>query len=103
LTGFRRGSALQIIETERLILRPFREGDAAALFSYLRAPIATCLLSLKPADLAEAETEVKKTRPRRGPRGDMPEAGRSGHRRRYRTIEGNQRRMAEGVSGEPDI
>ncbi|WP_439514515.1 GNAT family N-acetyltransferase [Oceanibaculum nanhaiense] len=51
---------MQIIETERLILRPFREGDAADLFAYLRAPTATCFLSLKLADLAEAEAEVKK-------------------------------------------
>ena len=29
---------MQTIETERLILRPFREGDAADLFAYLRAP-----------------------------------------------------------------
>ncbi|MDQ0347832.1 GNAT family N-acetyltransferase [Ancylobacter vacuolatus] len=51
---------MQIIETERLILRPFREGDAADLFAYLRAPAATCFLSLKLADLAEAEAEVRK-------------------------------------------
>lgn len=51
---------MQIIETERLILRPFREGDAADLFAYLRAPTAPCFLSLKLADLAEAEIEVRK-------------------------------------------
>jgi len=51
---------MQIIETERLILRPFREGDAADLFAYLRAPTASCFLSLKLADLAEAEIEVRK-------------------------------------------
>lgn len=51
---------MQIIETERLILRPFREGDAADLFSYLRAPTASCFLSLKLADMAEAEIEVRK-------------------------------------------
>lgn len=51
---------MQIIETERLILRPFREGDAADLFAYLRAPTARCFLSLKLADLAEAEIEVRK-------------------------------------------
>ena len=49
---------MQIIETERLVLRPFREGDAADLFAYLRAPTASCFLSLKLADLAEAEIEV---------------------------------------------
>ncbi|MEN2989358.1 GNAT family protein [Tistrella sp. BH-R2-4] len=51
---------MQIIETGRLILRPFREGDAADLFAYLRAPTATCFLSLKLADLAEAEIAVRK-------------------------------------------
>ncbi|WP_029012155.1 GNAT family N-acetyltransferase [Niveispirillum irakense] len=51
---------MQIIETERLILRPFREGDAAELFAYLHAPTAPCFLSLKLADLAEAEVEVRK-------------------------------------------
>lgn len=51
---------MQIIETERLILRPFREGDAADLFAYLRAPTAPCFLSLKLADLTEAEIEVKR-------------------------------------------
>ena len=51
---------MQTIETERLILRPFREGDAADLFAYLRAPTASCFLSLKLADLAEAEIAVRK-------------------------------------------
>lgn len=51
---------MQIVETERLILRRFREGDAEDLFAYLRAPTATCFLSLKLADLAEAEAEVRK-------------------------------------------
>ncbi|ARQ02960.1 GNAT family N-acetyltransferase [Pseudorhodoplanes sinuspersici] len=51
---------MQIIETERLILRPFRVGDATDLFAYLRAPTAPCFLKLKLADLAEAEIEVMK-------------------------------------------
>jgi RimJ/RimL family protein N-acetyltransferase len=50
---------MQTVETERLILRPFREGDAADLFAYLRAPTVPCL-SLKLADLTEAEIEVRK-------------------------------------------
>lgn len=49
---------MQIIETERLILRPFREGDTADLFAYLQAPTASCFLSLALPDLAEAEIEV---------------------------------------------
>tara|TARA_R110002020_G_scaffold98736_9_gene234818 strand:+ start:7911 stop:8294 length:384 start_codon:yes stop_codon:yes gene_type:complete len=51
---------MQIIETERLILRPFREGDAADLLAYLHAPTASCFLSLRLADLAEAEIEARK-------------------------------------------
>ena len=51
---------MQIIETERLILRPFREGDAADLFAYLHAPTASCFLSLRLADLAEAAIAVRK-------------------------------------------
>tara|TARA_R110002020_G_scaffold10417_7_gene40061 strand:- start:1338 stop:1892 length:555 start_codon:yes stop_codon:yes gene_type:complete len=51
---------MQIIETERLILRAFREGDAADLLAYLRAPTATCFLSLRLSNLAEAEIEVGK-------------------------------------------
>ena len=51
---------MRILETERLILRPFRQGDAADLFAYLRAPTAPCFFSLKLADLAEAEIEVGK-------------------------------------------
>lgn len=51
---------MQIIETERLILRPFREGDAADLFAYLRASTAPCFLSLKLSNLADAEIEVRK-------------------------------------------
>jgi len=51
---------MQTIETERLILRPFREGDAEDLFAYLRAPTAHCFLSLKLADMSEAEIEVRK-------------------------------------------
>ena len=31
-----------IIETERLILRPFLEGDAADVYEYLKAPAVNC-------------------------------------------------------------
>ena len=51
---------MPIIESERLILRPFQEGDAADLLAYLHAPTATCFLSLKLSDIAEAEAEVRK-------------------------------------------
>ncbi|MTH34571.1 GNAT family N-acetyltransferase [Paracoccus limosus] len=51
---------MQSIETERLILRPFQQGDAADLFRYLQAPTASCFLSMKLADLAAAEVEVER-------------------------------------------
>lgn len=51
---------MQIIETERLILRRFREGDGADLFAYLHAPTATCFLSQTLVDLEAADIEVRK-------------------------------------------
>lgn len=48
------------IETDRLVLRNFRRSDAADLFAYLREPKASCFLSLKLADMKEAETEAEK-------------------------------------------
>ncbi|MEW9309984.1 GNAT family N-acetyltransferase [Labrys neptuniae] len=50
---------MQIIETDRLILRNFREGDAAALYAYLREPAANCFLSLKLVDMKDAEAEAR--------------------------------------------
>ena len=49
-----------IIETERLILRPFVEGDAADVFEYLSEPVVTCFDCLKLTTMEEAEAEVKK-------------------------------------------
>ncbi len=51
---------MPVIETERLILRSFQAGDADDLFAYLRAPTASCFLSLKLADREQAEVEVAK-------------------------------------------
>ncbi|PTE13523.1 GNAT family N-acetyltransferase [Pseudogemmobacter blasticus] len=50
---------MQPIETERLILRNFREDDAEGLFAYLRAPVSGCFLDLKLADLAAARTDAR--------------------------------------------
>jgi [ribosomal protein S5]-alanine N-acetyltransferase len=50
---------MEAIETDRLVLRNFRTGDAADLFAYLRAPRPSCFYSLKLADLAAAEGEVE--------------------------------------------
>jgi multidrug efflux pump subunit AcrA (membrane-fusion protein) len=49
---------MNTIETERLVLRRFAPQDAAGLFAYLQAPIASCFLSLTLADLNEMEVSV---------------------------------------------
>ena len=49
-----------IIETERLILRPFLENDAADVFEYLREPAVNCFASMKLNSLEEAKEEMKK-------------------------------------------
>lgn len=48
-----------IIETERLILRPFTESDAADVLEYLREPAVNCFASMKLNSLDEAEAEMK--------------------------------------------
>ena len=48
------------IHTPRLVLRRFREQDAADLFDYLHAPTASCFLSLALADLEAARTEARR-------------------------------------------
>ena len=49
-----------MIETERLILRPFRETDAADVYEYLHKPAVNCFASMKLDSLDEAQAEVKK-------------------------------------------
>ena len=48
-----------IIETERLILRPFVERDAEDLFEYLHEPAVNCFACMKLNTLEEAKEEVK--------------------------------------------
>lgn len=48
------------IETERLILRPFLETDAADVFEYLEKPAVNCFASMKLNSLEEARAEIKK-------------------------------------------
>ncbi|MES2271016.1 MAG: GNAT family protein [Pseudomonadota bacterium] len=48
------------IETDRLILRGFREGDAEDLFAFLHHPGASCFLSMKLETLAAARAEAIK-------------------------------------------
>lgn len=35
------------IETERLLLRPFQEGDAEDVFEYLKEPAVNCFADMK--------------------------------------------------------
>ncbi len=54
------------IETKRLLLRPFRESDAADVLEYLSGPLPHCFTGLKIDSLEEARAEVVK-------RGEDPE------------------------------
>ena len=49
-----------MVETERLILRPFVENDAADLFEYLREPAVTCFACMKIHSMEQAEEEARK-------------------------------------------
>lgn len=48
------------IETERLILRPFTEADAADVYEYLHEPAVHCFASMKLHSLEEAAGEMKR-------------------------------------------
>ena len=48
-----------MIETERLILRPFLEKDAADVFGYLEQPTVNCFACMKVHALEEAQAAVK--------------------------------------------
>lgn len=49
-----------IIETERLILRPFTDNDAEDVFEYLNEPSVNCFACMKLNSLDEAKAEMKK-------------------------------------------
>ena len=49
-----------MIETERLILRPFREGDVADVLEYLKEPTVNCFACMKVHSLEEAQKAVMK-------------------------------------------
>jgi RimJ/RimL family protein N-acetyltransferase len=51
---------MSTIETERLILRPFRESDAANVLEYLHNPTPNCFVGMKLNSLDEAKTEMAK-------------------------------------------
>ena len=48
-----------MIETTRLILRPFREEDAADVFEYLERPAVNCFACMKLNSLEEAQEAVR--------------------------------------------
>lgn len=48
------------IETERLLLRPFTQSDAADVFEYLQRPTVNCFASMKLNSIQEAEQEMMK-------------------------------------------
>ena len=48
-----------MIKTDRLILRPFREEDAADVFEYLERPAVNCFACMKLNSLEEAQEAVR--------------------------------------------
>lgn len=53
-------AAISSIETERLLLRPFRESDAADVLEYLGGPLPHCFAPLKLSTLDEVRAELAK-------------------------------------------
>ena len=51
-----------MIETDRLILRPFREGDAADVLEYLKEPMVNCFACMKVHSLEETRKAVMERR-----------------------------------------
>lgn len=49
-----------IIETERLILRPFTENDAEDVYEYLKEPAVNCFAGMKLNSVNEAKEEMKR-------------------------------------------
>ena len=47
-----------ILETERLILRPFTEKDAADAFEYLHKPLVNCFVCMKTETMEDARNAV---------------------------------------------
>ena len=50
---------MKVLETERLILRPFREEDAGDVLEYLKEPLVHCFACMKLNSLAEAQAAVR--------------------------------------------
>ena len=58
MSGYWKNGVDKLIETERLILRTFREEDAADLYEYLKAPMVRCFACMKVNSLEEARRAV---------------------------------------------
>lgn len=56
----RTGEDERMIETERLLLRPFTEDDAADVLEYLAEPAVNCFACMKLDSLETARAEMKK-------------------------------------------
>ena len=51
---------MRMIETERLLLRPFFESDAEDLLAYLKEPLVNCFACMKLNTSEEAKEEAKR-------------------------------------------
>ena len=49
-----------MLETERLLLRPFTEADAADAYDYLKEPLVNCFACMKLHSLEEAQALVRR-------------------------------------------
>lgn len=51
---------MEIIDTQRLVLRRFRRDDAPDLFDYLHEPSSSCFFSIALGDMSAAQAEAEK-------------------------------------------
>ena len=56
MSGYWKNGEGRMIETSRLILRTFREEDAADLYEYLKEPMVHCFACMKVASVEEAKS-----------------------------------------------
>ena len=50
-----------IIETERLLLRPFKKEDSSDLFEYLHEPLVNCFACMKLETLDDAKKKLEES------------------------------------------
>ena len=74
-----------MIETERLILRPFLEKDAADVFEYLEKPAVNCFACMSLSSLEEVKKRSQKPGRRRTVSCHHPKGDRQGDRRDFRS------------------